>query len=89
MYEYDNYTPEQTPAAESAEVVTDNTKVIISARSYISKNKEKLEKLSKTDTDESAKLRIKIQERVNILKALNAAIDDDTKAWLLEKGFTV
>lgn len=82
-------TEEVKTAEESAEAVTDNTKVIINARSYISKNKAKLEKLATTDTDESAKLRIKIQERVDTLKALNAAIDDDTKAWLLLNHFAL
>lgn len=93
MATYDSYDPNaeaEEPSAEESADATDNAKTIGNARAYITKNREKFEKLSAgDDTDKAAELRLKIQERVNTLITCNAAIDDSTKKWLTDNGFTI
>lgn len=95
MATYDSYDPnaktEDAATGKGADIATDNAKTIGNARAYISKNRDKFVTLSASDdtADQAAELRQKIQERVNALVACNAAIDEDTKQWLTEKGFTL
>ncbi len=96
--EYDNGGQEPKPVDDKKDNSTDATAVeanVTTARSYISKNKDKLASLQQaslaegaTDKDRSAfkNLLAKMQQRVDVLVAANAAITDDMRQSLESIG---
>lgn len=101
MQQYDEYViGQETKPEASAKTVEESeasveAKDVTSARSYISKNKERLALLQQasladgaTDKDKSAfqNLLAKMQQRVDVLVAANAAITDDMRHSLEAVG---
>ena len=77
---------ESEPAEQKTEQVV-SANAIGNARSYITKNVDKLIQLSiDGKTDDAAKLRAKVQERVQILLSAKAEIKPDTLAKLEQAG---
>ncbi len=85
-----------TPPAETVSLSAEDVKAISSARSYITKNLPKLQKLvklSKKDGFEQAAnmddWRGRIQERIDILVRFNQVIGDEMKAKLNAAGLDI
>ena len=77
---------EPEPTGQKTEQVV-SANAIGNARSYITKNVDKLIQLSiDGKTDDAAKLRAKVQERVQILLSAKAEIKPDTQAKLEQAG---
>ena len=83
MYQYDTYKVTPTDPAAQATAIS-------SARAYISKSMPALDKLIEMkDEDNIAKLKAKMQDRLNILISNNAKIGDDLKEWFKSHDFTI
>ena len=83
----------QTPAADEVQLSADDLKAINNARSYISKNLQKLLDIKSRSTlsdfseqKEMESWRERIQQRVDVLISTKQVITDDLKALLLEAG---
>ena len=83
----------QTPAEDEVQLSADDLKAINNARSYISKNLQKLLDIKSRSTlsdfseqKEMESLRERIQQRVDVLISTKQVITDDLKALLLEAG---
>lgn len=99
MQQYDEYVINGQENTKTVDNSSDDTSVeakdVTTARSYISKNKDKLASLQQaslaegaTDKDRSAfkNLLVKMQQRVDVLVAANAAITDDMRQSLESIG---
>ena len=83
----------QTPAANEVQLSADDLRAINNARSYISKNLQKLLDIKSRSTlsdfseqKEMESWRERIQQRVDVLISTKQVITDDIKALLLEAG---
>lgn len=76
----------QVPPVESP---SDITKKVMAARTYLSKNKDKLKQLMDSDKDKYAELLPKMQERFDYLIKSGNNVDDAQKAELAVCGLTV
>ena len=83
----------QTPAADEVQLSADDLRAINNARSYISKNLQKLldivSRSTLSDFSEQKEMeswRERIQQRVDVLISTKQVITDDLKALLLEAG---
>lgn len=83
MYQYDTYKVTPTDPAAQATAIS-------SARAYISKSMPALDMLIEMkDEDNIAKLKAKMQDRLNILISNNAKIGDDLKEWFKSHDFNL
>lgn len=96
MARYDSYDPNAATSGTGEEpktpeeIVTDNAKTIGNARSYITNARKNLATFDPVKDAKKIETRRKgIQERVNLLVSLGAAVEDDTKKWLTDNGFTL
>lgn len=78
--------PANPPAGDPGDQAGIDHKAINAARSYISKNKNKLKDLSGSDKIKAADLRAKIQQRITVLVNSNEAISDELMVELKSLG---
>ena len=90
MEEYDHFNPDETAQNEDAEPKTEvviSANTIGNARSYLTKNLDKLIQMQSDGKDEqAAKLKANVEQRVNILLDAKADIKPDTIAKIKQAG---
>ena len=97
MKQYDGYVMDtMAPSSEvpsGNDVVTDNSRTVINARSYISKNISRLRSLHDSGEPEDVPLYDSLQEkmrkRVDVLISCKAPITDDLRQKLADAGITI